>query len=183
MEELPGGIEYAIRVLRASSLPDARAFIAKYDDVTLPRYQKEQMPLEAFAVAAKVPGDRILNALVQSEKAYNALKGASHAARNHPAIVTKSTELALTGDLDHTVLNMKQMGFLPAPKGSQVSINVAANASAAAPIIATLAPSPERSIRELQDRFNAPPKLAAGEPVPESPAAVDGEYESEDDGE
>ena len=79
------------------------------------------------------------------------------AALSHPLVVEKTVEHALTdeGIADRMALH-KAMGFLPTPKGSQTIISIMQNAQADAAVQApaVLAPSPERTIRRIADRFN-----------------------------
>jgi hypothetical protein len=100
-----------------------------------------------------------------------------------PSVVERSVETALTaeGIADRKML-FQHSGFLPTPKGSQTTINVAQNAQAnARPVVA--APSPERTIRlladELHERLGKPLALAAenSEPVPIEGSNREGDHD------
>jgi hypothetical protein len=155
-----GGKSSVLEHLRSSSSITARRFIEVYDDIMLPAIVRRTLSLEAFCVAAKVTSEQFRFALSQAALEKSQFEGSIKAATVHPAIVAKSSELALEGDIDHVTLNMKHMGFLPLPKGSQVSVNVNANANAnaAAQSATVVAPSPENTIRGLVNRFNLTPK-------------------------
>ena len=78
------------------------------------------------------------------------------AAALYPAVVQKTIDCALTdkGFADRAVLH-KAMGFLPMPKGSQTAIAIMQTSHASASTEArVVAPSPEETIRRLQQRFN-----------------------------
>lgn len=188
-----GGKARALEYLRASSHPFARRFCAIYDDIILPAIVRRTLPLEAFCVAAHITSEQFLFAISQSAREMKQYEGSIKAAEVHPAIVQKSSELALEGDTDHITLNMKHMGFLPLPKGSQVSVNVnaSANAQSAAQSATVLAPSPENTIRRLVNRFNLPTTQPAQLPEPRETVptimprdmayeTVESEYEEEE---
>lgn len=192
-----GGKSKALECLRASSNISARRFLALYDDIILPSIVRRILPLEAFCVAAKITSEQFLFAISQSARELKQFEGSMEAAEQHPAIVAVSSKMALEGDLDHVTLNMKHMGFLPLPKGSQVSVNVnaSANAQAQSQSATVLAPSPENTIRRLVNRFNLPTQQQkelpeAKETVPMDmgvrereaveAVTVEGEYEESD---
>ena len=158
-----GGKARALEYLRSSSNLSARRFLSVYDDIMTPAIVRRTLPLEAFCVAAKITSEQFLFAISQSAREMKQFEGSIKAADVHPAIVAKSSELALEGDIDHVTLNMKHMGFLPLPKGSQVSVNVNANANANAQSasVSTVAPSPENTIRRLVGKFNLPAREPA----------------------
>jgi len=195
-----GGKRKALDILRSSTHPHARQFLSIYDSLLLPNFVRARLPLEAFCVASSVTPEQLLIALASTVREMSQLEASVIAAEAHPRIVHESSLLAVAGDLDHATLNMKHMGFLPAPKGSQVSVNVHAQANAASQSIAAAspAPSPENTIRRLVNRFNtslptadAPALPAASvpaDPFPRSssadPATIDADYasSSDDDG-
>lgn len=152
LRKLPGGEHSAIDLIRASSQDDARRFMFHYDDLTLPKTYKDLLPIEAFCIAANVEPQRLLGIIFEMAHRQGAVEGAMLAAAAHPRIVQVSINEALKpegfSDREH---NLKHMGFLPSPKGSQVNVQVNATANAQQ---ANLAPSPEDSIRRLQDQFS-----------------------------
>jgi hypothetical protein len=184
-----GGRELCLQYLRASNLRAARQFIYLYDDVAIPQFVRMRLPIEAFCLAAKIPPSDLISVIAEAAREVHRIQAHWIAAQRHPAIVEKSSELALAGDVDHATLNMKHMGFLPLPKGSQVSVNVSANAQAqsATQTTTVIAPSPEQTIRRIHDRFNAArEKPALPEPketVPvEMPREAEAEYVDAEDG-
>lgn len=135
-----------------------------------------RLPIEAFCVAAGVSPLSILGVLTGEIVRMGAQASSVIAAINHPRVVQKSVEMALTdgGVADRMVLH-RATGFLPSPKGAQTNISVQTTASAAAtaePQIAVVAPPPEQTIRRLVDRFNEARGLppATTEPLRIAPA-------------
>jgi hypothetical protein len=153
-----GGQDKAIEYLRSAGTVPALRFLAVYDDLILPEMVRRLLPIEAFCVAAKITFGQFVTDLSSAVRQVRQFEGSVRAAEAHPKIVEVSSALAEAGDIDHAVLNMKHMGFLPLPKGSQVSVNVNANANAnaTAQSATVLAPSPENTIRGLVNRFNLP---------------------------
>lgn len=155
-----GGKLKALEYIRSSADPAARRFISVYDNILLPVAVRRILPIEAFCVAARVTADDFRSVLARSIRTIHQFESAVKAAEAHPAIVNKSTELAQEGDFHHATLNMKHMGFLPAPANSRVEVNVSAHAQAASQVQSAIvsAPSPENTIRRLVNRFNTEPK-------------------------
>jgi len=124
------------------------------------------LPIEYFCVAAGVSPLTILGILTGEIVRMGAQASAVIAAVNHPRVVQKSVEMALTdeGILDRTLL-AKATGFLPTPKGSQTNINVQTNANASsAPQTAVVAPAPEQTTRRLADKLNEMRGLPPAQP-------------------
>lgn len=167
----PGGIRMALSCLRSSDLDNARRFISVYDDLTLPASVRRLLPIEAFALRAGLTPSELYEVIVQAVRRQSALDGVLIAAKHHPEIVEKSSQLALDGDIAHVTQNLKHMGFLPMPKGAQVAINVSANATSAAQSVS--APSPESTIRKLVGRFNS--ALPPADPPKALPESTQGE--------
>jgi hypothetical protein len=140
--------------LSSSDHADAKKVLLTYHGIQVSL--RKVLPIEAFCVAAGVSPLTILGILTGEIVRMGAQASTIIAAVNHPRVVQKSVEMALTDDglADRTLL-AKATGFLPTPKGSQTQINIAANANAtAAPQIAVVAPPPEATIRRAVDRFN-----------------------------
>lgn len=156
--------------LHQSDAPEARAVLDKY--YTLPKNLARLLPIEAFCLAAQVSPLRIVEILAATLVRLGAQASSVIAAVNHPRVVAKTVEMALTdeGHEDRADLH-RATGFLPLPKGAQTVVNVQAQASAgaqaqaAAPIVA---PAPEQTIRRLADRFNDVRYL----PTPVTPASL-----------
>ncbi len=168
LRKLPGGEFDAVNYLRASAAEDARRFLKFYDDPRLPLTLRDLLPIEAFCLAAAVEPPRLLGIIVETAHLHGATMGAMIAAVAHPRIVEVSVQEALKpegwSDREH---NLKHMGFLPTPKGSQVNVNVQANSTVQSAVL-TPVPSPEDAIRKLQDKFNeriALPEAGADEPL------------------
>jgi hypothetical protein len=108
---------------------------------------------------------------------------------NHPRVVEKSVEMALTDEgIEDRTLLAKATGFLPTPKGSRTTVNVAANAnaqSAANPQVLVAAPPPENTIRRLVDRLNEarglPPVVVSALPAVDAPRVIEIDAELEED--
>ena len=154
--------------LKASASDAARKILDLY--YSLPRDQRNLVPLEGYALAACELSTHVLDIITQSVAMFSRQQSAIIAAANHPSVVDKTVEMALTdeGIEDRNVLH-KAMGFLPSPRGPSTIVNVAANASAKAessPQIAVVAPPPEQTIRRLVDRFNEGPRAALPAAMP-----------------
>ena len=155
--------------LHASDSPDARKILLAY--YSIGATWRRHLPIEAFCLAAGVPPIRALSLITASVVQMGANASTVILAISHPAVVQKTVEMALTdeGIEDRNTLH-KASGFLPSPKGSQTTINVAnnANASSSAAAAALPAPAPEDTIRRLVDQFNA----RTGRELPAAPAPV-----------
>lgn len=152
ISRIPGGWEFVLDCLRASSDATARQFLKYYDDPTLPLYVRAHLPVEAFCLLASITPEALLTTIVVSAQVNGTQMSRLVAAVHFPRVVQASIDQAVLPEgIADRELQMKHAGFLPAPKGSQVSVNVNASANAQS---ATLAPSPEDSIRRLQDQFS-----------------------------
>lgn len=151
--------------LQASESPDARAILDVY--LSLPRSLAVRLPVEAYCYATGVSPLRILEVLVATIIRLGAQASSLIAAVNHPRVVQKTVEVALTdeGHSDRETLH-KATGFLPTPKGSHTVVQITQNAqaSASAQAASVAAPPPEETIRRLADRFHG--SRLAGAPVP-----------------
>jgi hypothetical protein len=158
--------------LQGSEHADARKVLLAYH--SLPIALRRPCPIEAFCVAASVSPLSILTILVSEIVRRGAQARTVVAMLNQPRMVQKMVEVGLTdeGFSDRELL-AKATGFLPAAKGAQTIVNVAATASAeSSPVVAITAPPPERTIRRLVDRFNeAAPKSLPAAPANNIPAA------------
>ena len=149
----------------------ARKIVALY--YSLPRDQRDMLPIEAYCIAVGERSTEVFEIITRAVAAISRQTSAIIAASAHPAVVDKTVEMALTdeGIEDRNTLH-KAVGFLPTPKGSQTTVNVAANASATAQSATVLAPPPEHTVRTLVDLFNEarglPPASAHILPVAEA---------------
>jgi hypothetical protein len=147
--------------LEASDHPDARKVLNVFYSCF--KIHRRVLPIEAFCVAASVSPLRILEILTATCVRLGAQASTLVAAVNHPRVVEKTVEMALTdGGHDDRADLHKAVGFLPTAKGSQTTIQVVQNASAAANAqAASAAPPAEQTIRRLVNRFNERPALTA----------------------
>src|SRR5258708_4334041 len=118
----------------------------------MPLYVRAQLPVEAFCLAAGIDIAQFMNTILVvvqvSGVTLSTLTAAIHLPRGVQASIDEAVKPEGIADRE---LQLKHAGFLPMPRGSQVSVNVNATANAQQ---ATLAPSPEDSIRRLQDHFS-----------------------------
>jgi hypothetical protein len=173
--------------LRASDDSEAQRVCRLY--FSLPLHRRRGLPIEAFCVAAGVSPLRILEILTAVLVRNSVQASQVIAAVNHPQVVSKTVEMALTDDgvEDRAVLH-KHAGFLPTPAGAKTNIVVTQNASASAAAQTVAAPPPEGTIRRLADRFNLARELPAQvtTPIPAMPDVreaelVEVEAETDDD--
>lgn len=121
------------------------------------RADRSSLPVEAYCLAAGVAPSRILELITIVCVRMASTASQIIAAINHPRVVQKSVDMALTdeGIEDRTLLH-KATGFLPTSKGPSqvVNVNTSANASAQAAATVVAAPPAENTIRRMVDRFN-----------------------------
>jgi len=157
--------------LAASDDPEAVRVRNVYH--AIPNYLRRALPVEAYCLAAGVAPHRILEILTACVLRLGAQASSIIAAVNHPRVVAKTIDVALTDDgvKDREMLH-KHANFLPTPAGAKTSIVVTQNATANAQA-AAVAPPPEQTIRRLADRFNLARTLPerVTEPVPILPVA------------
>lgn len=171
IDKLPGGTGEAIALLRGSADPIARAFLHAHDDPVLTARDRSLLPIEAFCVASSLAPNDLMALVVKEAIRQGAQLSAVIAATNHPAVVQKTVEMALTdlGTDDRLVLH-KAVGFVAQPKGSQTIINVNPALGGAPPAPSTaILPTMDADIKQLSDSFNQ--KLLESSSVrPQSPA-------------
>lgn len=180
--------------LKAAGSPEAQRILSLY--YSLPRDQRDLVPLEGYSLAVGLKSTDLLDLLIHTVTTFSRQQSAMTAAANQPRIVEKSVEMALTDDgIDDRTLLAKATGFLPTPSGPRtvVNNNLSASASSKAessPQIAVIAPPPETTIRRLVDRFNDGKMLpvAPASNIPLATVQQDAEYstvtmddESDDD--
>lgn len=141
--------------LQSSDSPEAFAVLECYH--SLPKVFRQTLPIEAFCIAANISPMRILEAITAACVRLGAQASTLIAAVNHPRVVEKTVEMALTDDgIEDRATLHKATGFLPTPKGSHTNITIAANAQAnsTAQAASVPAPPPEATIRRMVNRFN-----------------------------
>lgn len=159
--------------LKCAPTEFARQIVELY--YSLPRDHRDLVPIEGYCVAAVAPPSDVLETIVRTIATVSRQRSIAIASSSHPAIVEKTVEMALTdeGIEDRTTIH-KAVGFLPTPKGTQISVNTSANSNSAAlsqanPTVILGAPPPEATIRRLVDRFNdariQPAQLVAAPPA------------------
>jgi hypothetical protein len=143
--------------LKCSAGVPSRLIVDLY--YSLPRDQRDLVPIEGYCASLSIQTNDILETIVRTIATVSRQRSIAIASSAHPLVVEKTVEMALTdeGIEDRTLLH-KAVGFLPTPKGTQISVNTSANANAASAantqVISLPAPPPEATIRRLVDRFN-----------------------------
>lgn len=143
--------------LQASESHEAAELLRCYH--AIPKTFATMLPIEAFCLAASVAPTRILEILTGVIVRLGAQASTVIAAVNHPRVVQKTVEMALTDEgIEDRAMLHKATGFLPQPKGSQTTIqvnqNAQANASGNGASAIVSAPPPENTIRRLVNRWN-----------------------------
>jgi hypothetical protein len=164
--------------LRASDDPAVRRVLEARDSI--PFTCNRLLPWEAFCVKAGVPPIRLVQAMTDVCKVMSKQFATVIAAVNHPAVVEKTVEIALTdeGQKDRETLH-KHAGFI-LPEGGrhqpvnvQVTQNTSAVANADAKVAAVIAPTPETTVRRLANRLNEVRGFPPAREAPALPAASD----------
>ena len=171
--------------LRLSLDPDAARLVRLHDRVREPL--RRHVPIEALALALNIPPARILEIVIATIKRTACEVDTVITALSHTRVLAETVQSALIrgpdGHADRTNMH-KAMGWLPMPRGSVTNISVAANAQAAAPVAVVAAPTPEKTIRTLAEKFQADraalPPAAPGEEVPSAGVPVDVEVDAAD---
>jgi hypothetical protein len=147
--------------LQSCDSPDASKILVAY--LSIAKTLRKLLPIEAFCVAAGVSPLRALELITGAIVRLGANASTIIAAVNHPRVVEKTVEMALTdgGIEDRNTLH-KAVGFLPQPKGSTTNIQLNANATSTAQSASAVpAPPPEQTIRRMVNRFNDTRQLPA----------------------
>jgi hypothetical protein len=160
-----------LRYLEGSEEPEAQAVIKLYRK--MPKYWVRHVPLEAYAVAAKISPTKLFGLIAEEmmdegQKTIELLTRASH-----PEVVQKTIQMALkpSGVKDREMIH-RAIGFLPTPKNSCTVVNNRAHIDARSTANVAVLPPMEMFSRRLMQCFNdiAPPQHI---PVPEMPADED----------
>jgi hypothetical protein len=142
--------------LHASDAPEAKKVLDIYYAAQGSDGGKVKIPIEAYCLKAGVSPLRILEIITATCVRMGVSASTLIASLVHPRIVEKTADMALTdkGHKDRETMH-KATGFVPTPKGSQTNINVTQTAQANAQQVEVVAaPSPEKTIQQLVDRFN-----------------------------
>ena len=160
--------------LRASDDPAVRRVLVVRDSI--PFGYSRLLPWEAFCVKAEVSPLRLVQAMTDVCRIMSKQFASMIASVNHPAVVEKTVEVALTegGVKDREFLH-KHAGFVPVGSGQPpMSVTVTQHSSAVAnaelKAAIVTAPVPETTVRRLADRLNAarglpPVRVATALPV------------------
>lgn len=129
------------------------------------------LPWEAFCAKADVSPLRLVQAMTDVCRVMSKQFATVIASVNHPAVVEKSVEVAMTdeGVKDREFLH-KHAGFIPVGSGQppmSVVVNSSAVANAEMKTAIIAAPAPETTVRRLADRLNS---IRGLPPIREAPA-------------
>ena len=116
LREMRGGKKVVISALRFCSDPIATTFLETYDNI--PDRDREQIPIEAVAIAAGVDVRTLLGVVLLAVREHSASRVKILALSNHPSVYRKRIEYAKTpaGFRDRDAIDML-LGALPSPKG------------------------------------------------------------------
>jgi hypothetical protein len=151
-------LEDIIEMARLAQMSDPRAarFLDAWDALGACEHQARGA---ADAICERLGFAPLELLRIAADTAYRFSMYQAHmiAALSHSRIVEKSIERALTdeGVADRLMLH-KAAEFFPTPKGSQTAISIMRErqTDAATQTAPVAAPSPERTIRRLSERFN-----------------------------
>ena len=126
LSEAVGGIAKIIPAMRFSTNPAVTRFFSVYDSV--PKGDRESLPLEAIALKADVDLAELLGAAILAFRKSQAQRSAIIAFGRHPEVLQQTIECALKpgGDRDRALLH-SAVGFTPTPKGSTLNVNINQN--------------------------------------------------------
>lgn len=123
LKSIPGGQDKAVEYLRGSAEPDARKWLAVYDQI--PISYRHLIPIEAYCLASGLTTKRVLELITgacfeQSDSAANLIAKASK-----PKIIEATVESAMMlgheGAQDRKMMHLHE-GFVPVPKTSVVNV-------------------------------------------------------------
>ena len=112
-----GGLATVLGAMRFAAQDEViAAFLKKYDSI--PAGDRERVPWEAVALAAKLDMHQLTGAILFALQAASVNTVKIIAYSNHPAVMQKTIEYAKlpSGDRDRTIVH-RGLGFLPDPKG------------------------------------------------------------------
>jgi hypothetical protein len=110
-----------------------RALVHRWDTVS--HYDQRRISLEELCQACGIPAYEFLGAVASSAFRYCYDVSSLIAAVAHPKVVEASIKRALRAEgVEDRRMQLVHSGFLPTPRGAQISINAQARAYGAAPI-------------------------------------------------
>jgi hypothetical protein len=172
-------------LLRHSADPDALLLLnifARIDDTRI----RDHVPIEAIALAAGVPMPRVVDMLMASLCRMSHEVATMVTAFGHIQVVedtlASARVLGPDGDAARSMVH-KAVGWLPTPKGSVTNISLAAHANANPQTAIVAAPSPEATVRQLSEKFNAERTLSPPPLLPTLPESdiEDAEFTEDDE--
>ena len=116
LKQADGGLEQILSAMRFSPDEVTTAFLKKYD--AIPIGDREALPVEAIAIAAKVEVSHLLGSILVSLQAQSVSAVKIIALTSHPRITQARVIYGQhpLGEKDRAALDTA-LGFLPSPKG------------------------------------------------------------------
>ena len=116
LKNADGGLKQVLSAMRFAQDEVIADFLEKYDSI--PTGDRERLPLEAIALAAKVDLNHLLGSTMMALQAQAVNTVKIIAMTSHPKITEARVKYGLmaSGERDRTALDTA-MGFLPSPKG------------------------------------------------------------------
>jgi len=116
-------VSKVIGFLRFSTDEAARQFLYVYD--SLPKVDRERIPIEAICIKAKINPDEILGATLRAARNISAQESALMTIVEHPEVVRSTVQFSRLagGSKDREMLH-QAVGYLPTPKGVSMSVNL-----------------------------------------------------------
>jgi hypothetical protein len=117
------GVAGVIRAMRMSGDPMIVAFLKQYDGVS--EVDRKRLPIEAYAIAAKLDLTRLLGAIMLALREQSANKVKMIALTAHPHVTRASVKYALkeNGVRDRQMVH-QALGFLAPPQGQTINVNL-----------------------------------------------------------
>ena len=115
LKKASGGLKQVMAAMRFAPDEVITAFLRKYD--TIPRGDRERLPIEAIALTAGIDTNHLLGSIMLALQAQSVNMVKIIAMTAHPAITMARVKYGQMagGDKDRTALDTA-MGFLPTPK-------------------------------------------------------------------
>ena len=169
-----GGITRALIFLRGSSEPDAKKFLAVYDQI--PITQRHLLPIEAYCAASALTTKRLLELVTGACFEQSSATTALLAKASHPNVVAATVRNALMwgkdGVRDREMLH-KHAGFIPVPKTNVLNVGGDFNQDNRKQIAIGEILGIEETQTRIANRFNERLGLAASVGATALPSAVD----------
>ena len=119
----PKSAHRAIKYLRFSSDGSAKQFLETYD--SLPKVDRDRVPIEAICIKAGVDPSAILGATLMAARSLSAQHSSLIAIVEHPEVVRSTVQFAkLAGGSKDREMIHQSVGFLPTAKGVSMNVNL-----------------------------------------------------------